>query len=68
MTHLECNYTVAPLSDSTPVVCGQVGIRRVLWDNSRDLEMVYCGLHWKAVVGLPQMKGQTVEDLVEEQC
>ena len=67
MSHSDCNYTIAPLSDSEPVDCGKTAIRRVVLADS-EREMFYCFGHWNSVRDIAVIGKSEVEDLVEEEC
>jgi hypothetical protein len=68
MTHSNCTYTIAPLSDSTPEPCGKPAIRRVILATEDQREILYCMQHWNQVKGLPAIEAAAVEDLVEDWC
>jgi hypothetical protein len=68
MTHSNCTYTIAPMSDSVPEQCGKPAIRQVLLANEQQTEILYCFQHWNQVKDLPAIKEATILDLVEEMC
>jgi len=64
----DCNYTIAPLSDSVPQLCLRPAIRSVILPSAPQRQMFYCYSHWQGVKDLPVMEKAAVEDLVEEPC
>ena len=68
MTPSPCNYTIAPMSDSEPVECGRVAIRRVILAQANQKEMFYCYTHWNNLKDMPLIQESAIEDLTEEQC
>jgi hypothetical protein len=68
MTHSECNYTIAPLSDSEAELCRKPAIRRAILPTDDQKEMFYCFQHWNQVKTFPLIEQAAIEDLVEEEC
>ena len=66
-----CTYTIAPMSDSEPTLCGRPGIRHAILprgDKEAAFEIVYCYNHWTGVKDLPLMKKGVITDLTEDPC
>jgi hypothetical protein len=77
VSHLICNYYVQSLPGDAGHYCDNVAIRQVIWPpeegddvnyGKNPLNMSYCGLHWRGVKDLEQLKGAQVTDLVEDEC
>jgi hypothetical protein len=67
MNHFECNYTVAPLTDSEPFDCRKPAIRRVaLLSSGKD--MYYCYQHWNSVKAIQIIIESKQEELTPEPC
>jgi len=64
----DCNYTVAPLSDSVPKLCLRPAIRSVIMPTDGQEQMLYCYLHWQGVKDLPIIAKAAVEDLTPDAC